>query len=84
MNRRSFFTRTLGALVAGIAARYVPVAPAGTYRVPYRYYPTPVIGGIDKATYTFWRNRQTTSDHSPATWRTLNDAMTRGYNEAHR
>jgi hypothetical protein len=56
MNRRSFFTRTLGAIAATTIAPLVKFAApekpmllglSGTY------------GGINRATFSFWRNQST-------------------------
>ena len=65
MNRRNFFTRTLGLFVAGIAARYVPKGPAAAVGT---------VGAIDRATFSFWRNQRTTD---PAKVRAVQGALDR-------
>ena len=69
MDRRAWFRRVIGAVVAAplaphvprIAAWLRPAIGAGTY------------GGISRATYSFWRSRQTTLD--PAKFRLLQELM---------
>lgn len=43
MNRRSFFQRTVGVMVAAVAARYVPKARLVR------------VGTINRATYEYWK-----------------------------
>lgn len=61
MNRRSFFRRAIGAVAAAVAAPFLPKPLDGRAiafnweRITPR---TPTVGGIDTATFAFWRNRQ--------------------------
>lgn len=51
MNRRTFFQRTVGALVAGIAARYVPKGPAAA--VEYECLPLTAVDVFDETEFTW-------------------------------
>lgn len=80
MNRRSFFARTAGLFVAGIAARYLPKGPAPlTYRgIPFMMDPHlprgAVVMGIDRASYSWWHAQPETD---PAKVRAAQEAMDR-------
>ena len=52
MNRRGFFQRTVGALVAAVVGPRVL-----DWKTIPSHYPIGTYGGINRATFSFWRNQ---------------------------
>ena len=57
ISRRGFF----GTLLAPIVARYLP-----TPEFTWREYPSPAVGAINRASYSFWRNSSLSATASDA------------------
>ena len=77
MNRRTFFQRTIGGIVAAALAPFLTKVQLSN--IPGPQWHNGTVAQIDRATYLWWQKHQTT--HEPATLQAIDRKIIDAFNE---